>query len=120
MLPPSRYQSAIARVRNAFGGAETFEANASIGTKTRRSLHASFSAPISSDLATRASLSVYALDRDNSTFASCTEGLRGAKAAIQVSIRPSHGCFDGNYVLINPRSMATRVQVSTNSATRLF
>ncbi|KAI9444207.1 surface antigen-domain-containing protein [Lactarius indigo] len=38
--------SATSRIRNVFGGAETFEANVSFGTKTRRSFHAAFTAPI--------------------------------------------------------------------------
>ncbi|TFY82057.1 hypothetical protein EWM64_g1952 [Hericium alpestre] len=79
--------SATARVRNAFGGAETFEANVSVGTKTRRSFQASLSAPLTATLDTYGDLSVFAMDRDNSAFASCTEGLRGVKAVIRRGTR---------------------------------
>ncbi|KAA1476565.1 hypothetical protein DENSPDRAFT_843549 [Dentipellis sp. KUC8613] len=79
--------SATARIRNAFGGAETIEANASVGTKTRRSFNASLSAPLTSALDVYGDLSVFALDRDSSAFASCTEGLRGLKAALKTGSR---------------------------------
>ncbi|EIM81386.1 uncharacterized protein STEHIDRAFT_171771 [Stereum hirsutum FP-91666 SS1] len=75
--------SATARVRNVFGGAETFEANASVGTKTRRSIQASLSAPVTSTLRTRGDLSIFALDRDYTTYASCTEAVRGVKAGLK-------------------------------------
>ncbi|KDQ60316.1 hypothetical protein JAAARDRAFT_152890 [Jaapia argillacea MUCL 33604] len=75
--------SATARMRNVFGGAETLEANLSFGTKTRRSFYANLSAPVTQSLKTRGELSIFGLDRDNSAYASSTEGLRGAKAAIR-------------------------------------
>ncbi|EPQ53872.1 hypothetical protein GLOTRDRAFT_13105, partial [Gloeophyllum trabeum ATCC 11539] len=75
--------SATARVRNAFGGAESFEANLSLGTKTRRAYHANLAVPLSPTLRTWADLSVFGLDRDNSSFASCTEGVRGVRAAVR-------------------------------------
>ncbi|KAH9055676.1 hypothetical protein EDB87DRAFT_1687992 [Lactarius vividus] len=76
--------SATSRIRNVFGGAETFEANVSFGTKTRRSFHATFSAPITPTLDTHGELSVFALDRDNTSYISATETLRGARAVIRV------------------------------------
>ncbi|KAI0264616.1 surface antigen-domain-containing protein [Gloeopeniophorella convolvens] len=75
--------SATGRIRNVFGGAETFEANIAFGTKTRRSFHAALSAPLTSDLATRGELSVFALDRDNTAYMSATEALRGARAVLR-------------------------------------
>ncbi|TFK66342.1 hypothetical protein BDN72DRAFT_844495 [Pluteus cervinus] len=72
--------SATGRIRNVFGGAETFEANVSFGTKTRRSYRASLGAPLTPDLGTYGELIAYGLDRDNSSWASSTEGLRGIKA----------------------------------------
>ncbi|KAH9017087.1 surface antigen-domain-containing protein [Lactarius deliciosus] len=75
--------SATSRIRNVFGGAETFEANVSFGTKTRRSFHATFTAPITPTLDTHGELSVFALDRDNSSYMSATETLRGARAVIR-------------------------------------
>ncbi|TFK41579.1 surface antigen-domain-containing protein [Crucibulum laeve] len=75
--------SATARVRNVFGGAEMFEANLSLGTKTRRSFRGSLSAPLTADLETFGEVSVFGLERDNSSFASSFEGLRGAKAVVR-------------------------------------
>ncbi|KAL0958293.1 hypothetical protein HGRIS_000440 [Hohenbuehelia grisea] len=75
--------SATARIRNVFGGAETLEANLSMGTKTRRSFRASLEAPISPDLKTRGELTLYGLERDNTGFASSYETLRGLKAAVR-------------------------------------
>ena len=78
-------QSATCRVRNAFGGAETFEANVAFATKTRMSFNASVSKPLSSDLKTRGEVSLFGLERDNSSFASSSEGLRGLRAVVRVS-----------------------------------
>ncbi|KAI0646129.1 surface antigen-domain-containing protein [Trametes meyenii] len=75
--------SATGRVRNAFGGAETFEANIAFATKTRMSFNASLSAPLSANLKTRGELSVFGLERDNSSFASSSEGLRGLRAIVR-------------------------------------
>ncbi|KZT22770.1 hypothetical protein NEOLEDRAFT_1137574 [Neolentinus lepideus HHB14362 ss-1] len=86
--------SATARVRNAFGGAESLEANVSLGTKTRRSYYANLSLPVSSNLQTWADASVFGMDRDNSSYASCTEGLRGVKAAVR-----SGSIFSGRHEL---------------------
>lgn len=56
-----------------------------MGTKTRRSFRASLEAPLSSDLATRGEISAYGMERDNTTFASSFETLRGLKASVRVS-----------------------------------
>ncbi|KAF8480324.1 surface antigen-domain-containing protein [Russula ochroleuca] len=75
--------SATSRIRNVFGGGETFEANVSFGTKTRRSFNATFTAPVTRTLDTHGELSVFALDRDNTSYMSATETLRGARAVIR-------------------------------------
>ncbi|KAJ7033195.1 surface antigen-domain-containing protein [Mycena alexandri] len=75
--------SVIARVRNVFGGAETFEANLSFGTTTRRAFNATFTAPLTSNLNTYGEMHLFGLERDHSSFASCTEALRGAKALVR-------------------------------------
>ncbi|KAJ7669263.1 surface antigen-domain-containing protein [Mycena polygramma] len=75
--------SLVARLRNVFGGAETFEANLSFGTTTRRAFNATFTAPLTSDLNTYGEMHLFGLERDHSSFASCTEGLRGAKALVR-------------------------------------
>ncbi|TCD68158.1 hypothetical protein EIP91_011436 [Steccherinum ochraceum] len=75
--------SASCRVRNVFGGAETFEANLAFALKTRVSFNASLSAPITRTLGTRGEISVYGLDKDNSFFASHQEGVRGLKAVLR-------------------------------------
>ncbi|KAF8870966.1 mitochondrial protein [Gymnopilus junonius] len=72
-----------ARVRNVFGGAENFEANYAVGTKTRQSFRGALSIPISADMNTFGELSAYALQRDLTTYASCFEGLRGVRAALR-------------------------------------
>ncbi|KAJ6571994.1 surface antigen-domain-containing protein [Mycena capillaripes] len=81
--------SIIARLRNVFGGAETFEANVSFGTTTRRAFNATFTAPMTSNLNTYGEMHVYGLERDQSSFASCTEALRGAKALVRSGRIPS-------------------------------
>ena len=79
-------QSATCRVRNAFGGAETFEANLAFGTKTRVAFNAALSAPLTTDFKTRGELSLFAQERDNTVFCSAMEGLRGLKAVVRVSL----------------------------------
>ena len=83
-------QSATCRVRNAFGGAETFEANLSFGTTTRVAFNASLSAPLAAltgNLNTRGEVSVFGLERDNTFYCSAMEGVRGLKAVVRVSTR---------------------------------
>jgi outer membrane protein insertion porin family len=78
-------KSVTGHIRNVFGGAETFEAHLSLGTTTRRSFSAIFAAPLTNDLRTRGELSVYGMERDNTSYASLTEGLRGIRAVVRVS-----------------------------------
>ncbi|KII84672.1 hypothetical protein PLICRDRAFT_701821 [Plicaturopsis crispa FD-325 SS-3] len=75
--------SVTGRVRNVFGGAESFEANMAFGTKTRRALHAVLSAPLTSTLDTTGEISVFGTERDNTSYASSSEGLRGLRAVIR-------------------------------------
>ncbi|KAI0367215.1 hypothetical protein BV20DRAFT_1037862 [Pilatotrama ljubarskyi] len=75
--------SATARIRNAFGGAETFEANVAFATKTRMSFNASLSAPLTPNLKTRGEVAVFGMERDNSSFASSSEGVRGLRAVVR-------------------------------------
>ncbi|OSD07820.1 hypothetical protein PYCCODRAFT_1358249 [Trametes coccinea BRFM310] len=88
--------SATARVRNAFGGAETFEANVAFATKTRMSFNASLSAPLSSDLKTRGELALFGMERDNSSFASSYEGIRGLRAVLRRGAL-THGAHEIGY-----------------------
>ena len=78
-------QTATGRIRNVFGGAEIFEANIALGTKTRKSFRASLTTPITPDLDTNLEMTVFGLERDCSAYASCTEGTRGVKAIVRVS-----------------------------------
>ena len=87
LLLTPRTQSATVRIGNVFGGAETLEGNASIGTQTRRSFKLGLSAPLTADMLTRGELSIYGLDRDNTAWASSKEALKGFKASAKV--RPS-------------------------------
>ncbi|PFH50483.1 hypothetical protein AMATHDRAFT_144908 [Amanita thiersii Skay4041] len=75
--------SATARVRNVFGGAEVFEANIAAGTKTKKSFRATLSLPLTSTLDTRGEFIAYGLERDQTSYASCFEDLKGAKAVIR-------------------------------------
>ncbi|CAL1709271.1 unnamed protein product [Somion occarium] len=75
--------SATCRVRNVFGGAETFEANLAFATKTRVSFHASLSAPLTRTLGTRGEISLFGTERDNTSYASHFEGVRGIRAVVR-------------------------------------
>ncbi|KAG6811989.1 hypothetical protein H0H92_004954 [Tricholoma furcatifolium] len=88
--------SATGRLRNIFGGAEVLEAHLSFGTKTKRSFRASLSAPLTSDLETYGELSAFGTEKDNSSFASCREDLRGLKAIVRNGI-PSRGAHEFAY-----------------------
>ncbi|KAI9058029.1 hypothetical protein FKP32DRAFT_1582533 [Trametes sanguinea] len=88
--------SATARVRNAFGGAETLEANVAFATKTRMSFNASLTAPLSSDLKTRGELALFGMERDNSSFASSYEGIRGLRAVLRRGAL-NHGAHEIGY-----------------------
>ncbi|KAG5641971.1 hypothetical protein DXG03_003845 [Asterophora parasitica] len=90
-------QSATGRIRNVFGGAEVFEANVSFGTKTKRSFRASLTAPLTPDLSTHGEITAYRLARDNSSFASSTEGLRGIKAAVRNGLLHRGGAHEFAY-----------------------
>ncbi|KAK2459610.1 hypothetical protein APHAL10511_008365 [Amanita phalloides] len=81
--------SATARIRNVFGGAETFEANIAAGTKTKKSFRAALSLPLTSDLNTYGELSTYGLQRDQTSYASCIEDFKGIKAVVRN--QPSFG-----------------------------
>ncbi|KZT10437.1 uncharacterized protein LAESUDRAFT_644455 [Laetiporus sulphureus 93-53] len=75
--------SATCRMRNAFGGAETFEANLAFATKTRVSFHADLSVPLTRTLKTRGEVSLFGLEKDNSSYASSSEGVRGFRAIVR-------------------------------------
>ena len=70
-------------IRTAFGGAETFEANVSLGTETRRSFRASLTTPLTPAINTFAELSAYGMEKDLTTYASCTEGIRGLRSVVR-------------------------------------
>ncbi|KAH9477732.1 SAM50-like protein SPAC17C9.06 [Psilocybe cubensis] len=88
--------SAHARIRNVFGGAETFEAAASLGTQTRRSFRGTLTTPLSASMTAFAELSAYVQDRDLSSYASCTEALRGARAVVRTGT-PRTGAHEVAY-----------------------
>ncbi|KAI8051626.1 surface antigen-domain-containing protein [Syncephalis plumigaleata] len=64
--------------RNAFGGAECFEANASMGTRTPSAFQASFTTPIASNPDHMASVHAYQTIRNKAWYASHNEMTRGA------------------------------------------
>ncbi|KAF8170615.1 surface antigen-domain-containing protein [Mycena galopus ATCC 62051] len=71
------------QLRNVFGGAETLTANISHGTTTKMAFNGTFTAPLTSNLNTFGELHLFGHERDLSSFASCREGVRGAKALIR-------------------------------------
>ncbi|KAG8896504.1 hypothetical protein FRB99_008858 [Tulasnella sp. 403] len=78
--------NATARVQNAFGGAETVEGNISFGTKTRHAFHLRLEAPLVSfdnSLRTRGEITAFSSQKDNTTFASSIEDLKGVKVALK-------------------------------------
>ncbi|KAF8198623.1 surface antigen-domain-containing protein [Pholiota molesta] len=88
--------SASARIRNVFGGAETFEANMSLGTKTRRAFRATLVAPLTPQMIAFGEIGAYGLEKDLTSYASCTEGLRGVRAVIRTGT-PSRGAHELAY-----------------------
>ncbi|KAK7683106.1 hypothetical protein QCA50_013779 [Cerrena zonata] len=75
--------SATCRVRNTFGGAETFEANVAFATKTRVSFNTSLSAPLTRNLKTKGEIALFGTERDNTSYASHFEGVRGFKTVVR-------------------------------------
>lgn len=76
------------RVRNLFGGAETLEAYAAYGTRTKSAYHLAFTTPLTFLGLTPspnqlAELTAYAQTRDLSTFASCKEQASGVSAKLR-------------------------------------
>lgn len=74
-----------ARIRNVFGGAETADMSATMGTRTRRAFHASLAWPIFALPDHTMSLSAFAQDRDLTGYASATEGARGARWSMRLN-----------------------------------
>ncbi|KAF8318799.1 hypothetical protein DL93DRAFT_2075725 [Clavulina sp. PMI_390] len=77
--------SATAKIRNAFGGAETLEGTMSFGTTTRRSFQVRLEAPLTPSLRTTGEISAFQFDRDQTVFASSTESVVGARASVKTS-----------------------------------
>jgi outer membrane protein insertion porin family len=90
-----------ARVRNAFGGAETLEANVAFGTKTKSSFQIKIESPIptmpSPD--TKIDLTAFAADRDLTHFASCRERTQGAAARMRTLSRLGYHEFGYEAIL---------------------
>ncbi len=72
-------------MRNVFGGAETFEANMSLGTKTKRAFRATLTAPLTPEMKSFGEIAAYGLEKDLTTYASCAEALRGVRGVLRVS-----------------------------------
>ncbi|OCF37405.1 mitochondrial protein [Kwoniella heveanensis BCC8398] len=91
--------NATAKIRNVFGGAETLEANASLGTKTKSAYQLALSTPLLASPLLSFALSAFSLDRDNSAFASHRERAQGGRAKLS-AITP-WGTHDLQYELVN-------------------
>lgn len=88
-----------ARLRNLVGGAESLEVNASYGTKTKHAYQATLSTPLFSSPLLTFAASAFALDRDNSAFASHRERAQGARAKLS-AVAP-WGNHDLVYEIVN-------------------
>ncbi|WWC67858.1 uncharacterized protein I206_101775 [Kwoniella pini CBS 10737] len=88
-----------ARIRNVFGGAESLEGNASIGTKTKSAYQVSLSTPLFASPLLSLAVSGFSLDRDNSAFASHRERTQGARAKLSATL--PWGIHDLQYELVN-------------------
>ncbi|WRT64839.1 uncharacterized protein IL334_001775 [Kwoniella shivajii] len=88
-----------ARIRNIFGGGESLEGNASIGTKTKSAYQASLTTPLFASPLLSFGISGFSLDRDNSAFASHRERTQGARVKLS-GIFP-WGTHDLQYELVN-------------------
>ncbi|GAA5945005.1 SAM complex subunit SAM50 [Sporobolomyces koalae] len=72
-----------AKIRNAFGGGETIEANVSFGTRTKSAFQVKFDTPVNASPSTRFDLSVFSAERDLNYFASCNESTKGFLARLR-------------------------------------
>jgi outer membrane protein insertion porin family len=88
-----------AQLRNVFGGAETADFQATVGTRTRRAFNGSLSWPVFAMPEHRMTLSAYAQDRDLSSFASATEGAQGIRLALLLSPSRAASPFAGTHEL---------------------
>ncbi|UOH82126.1 hypothetical protein LQV05_004817 [Cryptococcus neoformans] len=88
-----------ARIRNVFGGAETLEGTASLGTKTKSAYQVSLFTPLFASPLLSFALSAFSLDRDNSAFASHRERAQGGRAKLS-AITP-WGTHDLQYELVD-------------------
>lgn len=85
-------QNITARLRNALGGAETLEGQASVGTKTKSAYSVSLTTPVLASPLLSFALSAFSFDRDNSAFASHREQAQGGRAKFSVSYLDLSSC----------------------------
>ncbi|BGP57764.1 hypothetical protein JCM8202v2_005411 [Rhodotorula sphaerocarpa] len=72
-----------AKIRNAFGGAETIEGNVSFGTRTKSAFQLKLDTPVNSSTTTHADFSIFSTQRDLNFYASCNEASKGAMARLR-------------------------------------
>ncbi|BGP19686.1 hypothetical protein JCM10213_001862 [Rhodosporidiobolus nylandii] len=75
--------TATAKIRNAFGGGEVVEGNASFGTRTKNAFQLRLDTPLLSDPKLRFDLTAFSAQRDLNFYASCTEGTKGLMARVR-------------------------------------
>lgn len=80
------------KVRNVFGGAETLEGSATLGTRTRYAYNAVLSTPVMASPDIWASISALSQHRDMSSYISAHEGQHALRAALMVrrAAHPGH------------------------------
>lgn len=69
--------------RNVFGGAESLNASASVGTRTRSAFDANFQSPIAANPDIIAEAGVYASSRSHKHLASYEEALKGGRLGVK-------------------------------------
>lgn len=57
----------------------------SLGTKTRRAFRATLVTPLTPQMNAFGEIAAYGLERDLTSYASCTEGLKGVRGVLRVS-----------------------------------
>ncbi|GAA94490.1 uncharacterized protein L969DRAFT_68833 [Mixia osmundae IAM 14324] len=108
--------SVTGRIRNALGGAETLEANATLGTKTRSSFQVRFETPIAASPDTRLEAVIYGAERNLGYYASSQEHSRGAQLKLRTVSRLGLHEFGYEAVARHLHSLDSNASISMRNA----